>query len=248
VVVPPGYPTPLSKLSISNSVDQSSVDAATGSTTLSLPSDTFPGLALVTDANQTVILMGFVSKTGGSSTVGTKDTAVALLFFGLGGFRLPALDQQPLIDAIAAQPATQQLADKLAQEMATNPTVLTDGSSTLDSALTSAVQTLAALPYTDPNLSRRSRNSARDRIVNGTVGQLQLQPTVPQSGTQLDISSNSAGSFLITNNYRRKTQTYLYETATVNADNTTTQVIPGQYFSVTSVDATQNLGSLFGII
>ena len=103
VVLPPNFPTPLRSLVALNGAGNGQIDPTTGAVTLSLLSSQTPGLTLVQDASGSVVLAGFVNSVGGSATISVKDTAVALLFFGVAGYRLPYQDQQALLDTIAKQ-------------------------------------------------------------------------------------------------------------------------------------------------
>lgn len=97
----------------------------------------------VIDAQDRIVLMGFV-RPGGGNDVSAASTATVLLYLALGGFTVPGEHFGAVIDAIAATPEADDLAATVATRLAAQPTAISDGDSGLVDAVLAARDAILA--------------------------------------------------------------------------------------------------------
>jgi hypothetical protein len=168
-----------------------------------------PSLAYVFDASDRVVFIGFLDPASSSNVLGPTSTAVALLFFALGGFALPGENIAAVISLIATEPATAALAQVVSQRVAANPYAI-DG---LDPQVAAALKT--ALTEIAGTSSALGQEKAVIRASDPPSTQLLITGSNPQSGFSVNQDPTSVG-FIGQNNFRRYAKVYLYETATVD--------------------------------
>lgn len=199
------------------------------------------------DADGQIVMMGFLR--GGSSSdepavteISPKSTAVALAFYALGGFTLPAEYHEQLLQIIENDPATTSLAALLEAKIAASPTAINNA----DAEITTALEQLRASVYPPTVASTAPKSSiakADDEPTDFTGGIL-INPTDSQSGVTVNIGE---GSIFLTNTKRRDVAYYIYRTG--YTDNTGDHVITPQPIVENEIlPSTQKLNGTFGTL
>jgi hypothetical protein len=215
VALPSGFSLPMTTLKVETGLGSSALQANRGFTVNTLAQATGPTLAwLRTDSK--VVLAGFIDS--GHGVIDARSTALALLFFALGGQTIPAAEKAHLLQLIDADSTVGPLASVIALRIAANPTALADGDAQIGSALKTAVDALRShTPSRSVKLGADSR-AGRLRSVSRTDdfgSLLQLSPAGLQSNVEV-LQGDPPQSIIATNHARRYCSVFVYEIGTEN--------------------------------
>jgi hypothetical protein len=180
-----------------------------------------PSLAVLTNSAGNSLLLGFIDPQSGSSTIDATSTAVALLYFAIGGPTVPPANKAQILQLLAAHAVTPLLASTIATRTAADPLALQNGDTQITAALQSAYTTLTA------NVLRAAAVLARPvtraaALSRAAAPPLELiQPTGQQSGIEVVQPDNVLGVQAI-NHFRRRAQMFLYRVGEVSTAGVTT--------------------------
>jgi len=165
-----------------------------------------PTLAWLRDATK-VILVGFVDSS--TNTIDAQSSAVALLYFSLGGFTTPPENKKTLLDLIKQEPSVAPLTETIARRVVVNPFALTDGDAEIGAALKTA---------SDAILAQRPSRAATSLLpkqtrAGGLDSLLLLTPSGIKSNLEV-LQGTPPQSFIATNHARRWCKVFVYETGT----------------------------------
>lgn len=167
-----------------------------------------PTLAWIRSTDK-VVLAGFIEPN--NATIDVQSTAVALLYFALGGFEIPVSRKTELLGLIRAEAAVAPLVAVITQRMAANPYALADSDSQVGTALQTAMDAiLVSKPVRSAKLTAPSRKPAPtpSRAANA---KLLLTPDGLHSNLEV-LQADVPQSFIVTNHARRYCRVYVYET------------------------------------
>jgi len=165
-----------------------------------------PTLAWLRDATK-VILVGFVDSS--SSTIDAQSSAVALLYFSLGGYTTPPENKKTLLDLIKQEPSVAPLTATIARRVAANPFALTDGDAEIGAALKTASDAILAQRPTRAVTSL----PAKQTRAGGLDSLLLITPSGLKSNLEV-LQGTPPQSFIATNHARRWCKVFVYETGT----------------------------------
>lgn len=255
VQLPPGSSLSLTTLQAFSAFGTSQV-AADGTFALPEPSNS-AAIVYLSDANGKLILLGYSSTSSGPGEISPRTTAQVLLFYALGAQTLPPDQYAQALTLIAADNATAQLAITVGSRIAANPTALSDGDSTLDSAVSAAAT--AILPAGGRSIDRAassavpiSRASVVVKRSGRASGQLMIQPSGLQSGVEIIQNPNGSG-IVASNNFRRLCQFFVYKTGTKDQNGVATnfpqvQLVGGTHDLPSVVKINGVIGTLADLI
>lgn len=229
VRLPAGLVIDPSTLVLSANAADAPVDAD-GSAEPALISD-FPSLVPLFNAEDKVLLLGFLSPGRANQEISVESTATALLFFASGAWNLPPQRMQEVLDRIASSPAAGLLIAALEAAMQLNPTALTDGDEGVDAAIAAARALLFGDASDSDPVAKASRQAKwiLDRSAQSGPQDLQVFVTPDANTIQggVQILQNPAGPGLIGQNlFRRRARIQPYLVATKDAEGNQTDIVP----------------------
>ncbi len=178
-----------------------------------------PSLAVLTDAAGNSLLLGFVDPQSNATTMDAASTAVALLFFAIGGPTVPPANKRQILQLLAANAVTAPLASVISMRTGGNPLALQNGDAQITAALHTAYTTLTAnvlraarKAMAAPRMGVAAEQTAPSRAVEPME---LLQPTGQQSGIEVVQPTGIVGVQAI-NHYRRRAQMYIYRVGEVS--------------------------------
>ncbi|MFN8608113.1 MAG: hypothetical protein U0931_11320 [Vulcanimicrobiota bacterium] len=212
VVLPTSFALPLTSLSVS-SVQGDSPVSVDGTYLVSVPGGQ-PLMVAVQSATGKIVLFGF--KVGTSDLeLGTRSTAIGLLFYATGAFRLPAGEQAAALNAIAQDPNLTAVVSALEAALAANPTALSDGDARIGQAIQAFIQ--AVRPRLAPPLA--SQISPRAEEVSVT-------PDAQTIRSGVSAEASPAGGVKVTNRYRRTGHLFAFQTGKVDSNGVSSDIRP----------------------
>jgi hypothetical protein len=214
VSLPPGFPLPAETLTVATASATAAVDADGA---YEVPATQGLELAVVEDGAGSLVMTAFVDSGRAENRIGPPQTAQALLFLALGGYRLPRELWPDLLGAIAAQPATHDLTATLSSILVSRPTALTDGDERLTGAVRDAARRLAAA---SPAALTAARRAQRPLAVGPDAVALLIEPAGELSGVEL-VQATLAGRLQAVNHFRRHAELRIYETGFTTVDDAT---------------------------
>lgn len=182
-----------------------------------------------------VVLIGFLDSD--TNTIDAESSAVALLYFSLGGFMTPPENKKTLLGLIKADPAVPALKATIARRVAANPTALADGDAEIGSALKTATDAILAERPTRM-ATRAAAKATKPNRASGLDSLLQIDPSGLKSNLEV-LQGTPAQSFIATNHARRWCKVFVYETGIQNSSGTKTtypkvkQLLPSMPLSST---------------
>lgn len=185
IETPAGYPNPQSSLNVQTSIGRSPV-ADNGAANLRIYDDG-PQLATVHDANNDIILMGWIEPAAGRTNINARTTADALAYFDSGGWMTPPEVRVQLVSAIAAETAVETLATEVANALVNPPHTL-EGAADALAPVRSQLRTALTKPL-DPTSA------------------LIIDPAGAKSG--IELSQPGLNQLVITNNFRRRAVAFI---------------------------------------
>ena len=240
--LPSGFPVALSDLRVETALGGESVGASGGFTVPVSTTETSPTLAYVRSGDN-ALLLGFLTPGG---TLSIRSTAVALLYFGLGGYTFATSSKAKILSLIEAHRTVGPLTDVLTARLTANPLALNTEDVQIAAALKIALDTLqaerpknratAVLP-----MSHRATRAAGTAL-------LLTSPTTPQSNLEL-TQGTAPQSIVVTNRSRRYCQLYVYETGKKPKGGTATVYPKAKIVTTARLSSTAALsigGTLFG--
>lgn len=240
--LPAGFPVSPRELRVETAMGGQGV-AADG--TFSIPvseGETAPTLTWVR-SGENLLLMGFVAAGG---TLSVRSTAVALLYFGLGGYSLPTNNKANLLALIDAHAATTALTNVMTTRLTASPTALNTEDPEIAATLKTAMDTLLA---ERPAPTRATQVPAASRATRAEGSALLVtSPNTLQSNLEL-IQGNEAQSIVVTNHSRRYCQVYVYETGNKQKGGAATTYTSAKVITTTRLKPTAALSvgsTIFG--
>ena len=219
VVVPAGFSLPLATMTAAAGLGHSAV-GADGAFTVPVNAANNAGPTLVWLQNaDDVLLIGFGGESGSSTmTLSAESTAIALVYFALGGFSIPAENRGQLLALIAGDSSLPPFVQTVTAQIGVNPLALVQGDQAIGTALRAVLTAMGATASLDANISGRSVKTlaaapTRSRAVDA---QLLLSPTGLQSNLEV-LLGNAAQTVVATNHSRRYCRVHTYQTGVENA-------------------------------
>lgn len=206
VILPPGSPLQLRNLTLVSGFATAALSGDGTFTLNQLSGD--PAFLTLTDARNQPLLLGFSASdaTAGVGEVSPMQTAVALVFYALGGFTLPADSQLRVRTLLAQDSKVQALGLQAAKTLAANPLAIAQS----DSALFGAVITLRdAILGGTGKAAVFNRHPSRQTIVPTLIN---VNPAAEVNGFFAAPNADGLG-LTIMNSRRRNAFLYIYATA-----------------------------------
>ncbi len=207
---PASFSLPVTSLSVSTGVVDSAVRADGGFT--ARVSGTGPCLVGLVDSLGRIILLGYVDAAAGadSGEISAMETAVALMFQGLGGYTLPPAQWEGALELIAQSAPAAQLASVIEAQVAANPTAIWDGNQQIVTALAQACRQILPASAGQALRALAGGPSSEFQPAQGTTAAILVDPPYEQDGVLVNIGT---GDIFLTNKYRRHVGYYVYRTA-----------------------------------
>ncbi len=245
VQLPAGFSLPVTTLTVSSIIQDSPVDA-TGQFNAHV-SGTGPCLASLIDNAGRVVLLGYVDAAFGAAAgeISPQQTAVALMFQGLGGYTLPPAQWQQALELIAQTAEATQLASVIDARVAANPTAIWDGDQQIVTALAQACSEVR--PAATGQALRALAGSPTQSVqpTQAATAAILVNPPSEQDGVLVNIGT---GEIFLTNKYRRHVGYYVYRTA-YKKDGTWHDIDPPQVVVDGQVlSATKGLNGMLGTL
>ncbi len=186
-----------------------------------------PSLAMLVDANDTAVLMGFIGGDDGPSDIDAKSTATVLLYFAIGGWTLPANRLPELLHEISTSDACADLADVIETAIASDPTALKDGDANIDAALENAA---AELLTPDPGATDATNTAKVIQRLARTQGAASSFLTIDpdegryQSGARILTADDTSVNVL--NSAVRRACLYVFQSAVEDDEGVRTEISP----------------------
>lgn len=208
VSLPAGSTLKLADLSVDIMAQTVPVSASAGFTVGVSPGA--PSLALLLDANNLAVMMAVFDPTTASFSVSPRTSAVALLYFGVGGPMFPSAVMSQILALLNADPAVAAVETAIAHAVATDPHAIANNAAPLGPAITQALNTIVGASLHGPSGSAISAKPAPANLSAGVPTLMTVNPSVLQNGVLVsqDIATTS---LLISNTYRRPCKVYVYE-------------------------------------
>ncbi|MCB9849636.1 MAG: hypothetical protein H6817_02910 [Phycisphaerales bacterium] len=168
----------------------------------------WPSLVSVVDANDNVVLCGMMNSSV-DEELSAKSTAIALIYFGMGGWMLPADDLYGILSDISRLSECDELTELIEQEMRRDPLVISRGSDTINEKVESVVAAMISREAFQSSFGKI--REPRTRIIAAGDPFLILSPGTPQSGITFLLDS-SAPQLTARNSYRRAATLYRVQT------------------------------------
>ncbi len=209
--------------------DPTAYTVVTGSSTVPVNSDgSFStqvegegsSLLILTDATGNAVLLGYGDPLGKApNQISLHETAVAILFFALESWGLPAPEAESILAQIRAHEVTATLATAVQQELANSAAALATDPSPLKPAIEAAVAELRGNEKAQPNAANPKAGGANSNLL--------AIPTTPQSGVLVGPNPQAGGIGLqITNQVRRNLWYYAYKVGYEDEDGNAFDVDP----------------------
>lgn len=205
---PVGFALPPTSLKVESGLGSGALDASGQFTVPLVGQAVGPTLAWIRSIDK-VVLAGFID--ANSAVIDVQSTAIALLYFALGGFEIPGDRKNELLTLIRAEAAVAPLVAAIARRMAVNPYALAEGDSEVGTALKTAIDAIlaskpvrSAIRPTSPRKSAVASSRAPD-------AKLLLSPDGIHSNLEV-LQADKPQSFTATNHARRYCRVYVYET------------------------------------
>jgi hypothetical protein len=213
VVLPAGFALPVTGLTAHSGLGTGGAGTLPADGAFAVPvlgrEGAGPTLAWIT-AGDDVVLLGFIGAgEGAGDTIGVASTALALLYFALGGPSLPADSRSALLRSVAADPALPPLARVLEERLAADPRALLNGDAAVGDALRAALGALGATTAQD---RKHAAPTNRGRQQAGPAAQLLIQPSGFQSNVELVQGDAGTQNVVATNHARRYCRVFAYQT------------------------------------
>lgn len=209
-----------------------------GKFTARAPSDA-PSLVTAFDpSTKKVVLMGLTNLASGKVTLDATNTAIALIFFAVGGSSMSRNGMTNLANEIKTHSATATLAGVISARILVDPFAVGNGDPQIKSAVSAAANSFAS-----------GHNFPITRAQGGYNGGpsiptlLELDPTGMVNGITY-INQSKLTGFSVQNTKRRMGYVYTYLTGHINSSNVLTEVNPpvqvGSVLEVPSVTSILN--------
>lgn len=207
--IPPDFPLDPGDLSVSTNGADAPV-ADDGEFAVEVLSQD-PTLVYALDEGGRIVLMGFVEP-GSAGSIDVDSTAVALLYFALGAYTMPAEDLDELLDLLAADPATAALVTATAGALTANPLAINQADAALLAAVAGARD---AILLAAPSLIASQRPAAKLSV--STPGGIRTDPGpgVTQSGVEMVVPEGS-GQVVPRNTWPRRGVVLAYRTGLID--------------------------------
>ncbi|MEZ6085292.1 MAG: hypothetical protein R3E58_15465 [Phycisphaerae bacterium] len=206
VTLPAGANLSLNRLRLVSGADDQPIESSGAFDTNTY--SVWPSLVSVVDANNNVVLFGFINS-GIDEVVDAKTTAAALIFLGMGAWTLPPDEFYGILSDISSLDECDALAEVIAQEMTRDPLAIANGSEAIDASLAAALEAMVSGAAFESSFAKRAQSHMRT-IAPGDPF-LIVNPSAPQSGISLILDS-SAPEFTVRNGYRRPAVMYRVQT------------------------------------
>ncbi|GJM24394.1 MAG: hypothetical protein DHS20C16_08090 [Phycisphaerae bacterium] len=211
VTLPSGVNLSLQSLRGVSGADDQPVGADGGFDTLTY--SVRPSLVSVVDANDNVVLFGFINSSI-DEEVSVKTTATALIYLGMGGWALPPDELYFILLEISELDVCDELANVIAQEMRSDPLAITNGSDAINTSLAAALEAMVSGEAFGRSFAKSQ--PLRSRIIAPGDPFLVVDPLTLQSGISLLLDS-SAPQLSVVNHHRRPAVLYRVQTGYDNA-------------------------------
>ncbi len=242
VTLPSGSTLKVSDLSVDIFTQTVPVSASGGFTVGISPNG--PSLALLTDQGGDAVLMAVWDPAVSPFEISSHTTAVALLYYGLNGYLLPANAMASVLALVDADPAVAALESAVGQAVASDPHALANNAAPLGPAISAALTAMVG-----GNVRAAPAVDARMRA-DGALALMQIQPSGLQNGLEVNQDATTT-SLLISNSKRRPCHVYIYETnngTPPRADVLPPDVTPPKLVAgPIAIDSTQNLSLITGL-
>lgn len=194
-------------------------------------------------ASDKPILMGFLADTG--AVLSARSTAVALLYFALGGHMVAATNKTFLLAQLDAHPAVGELETVITARLAANPSAIVEEDPAIGAALKTAVEAI----LTQRTTPSRAALPPKTRVTRAEGNALLLTtPNTLQSNVEL-LQGTAPHTIVLSNHARRYCQIYLYEVGKVDKNGLATNYTKAKVVSTTRLGSTRALGimsTIFG--
>lgn len=177
--------------------------SASGGFTVGI-SPSAPSLALLLDKGGDGVLMAMWDPSGSSFEISSRTTAVALLYYGMGGYLLPSTVMSSVLSLIDSDPSVSAVESAVAQSVASDPHAIANNAAPLGPAISAAVTAMLGSDL-------RTAAGVRPALSMDPVPTLMsISPVAEQNGVNVnqDVSTTS---LLISNVKRRPLRAYVYE-------------------------------------
>lgn len=247
-VLPTGFAPPVGELRLFSGVTDTGLSADAAFTIDTLTDS--PTLATLLH-NDKPVLFGFLDPQAGSPVLDSTSSAVALLFFALGGWQMPTEQRGAFLRLVAAHPAAAAFAQVVAQRHAADPYALVNQDAQVVAALQTAVQSIApaarAARVRAASVGRAAAVPTRAAAAPTRAGDpaplLALAPLGVVNGMEVVQDGDLQPGFSIINSQRRARRVHLYRVGITDTNDVETRyptaVGVGDSFVVPS---TQKLG------
>ncbi|HET8985607.1 MAG TPA: hypothetical protein VFN03_07590, partial [Trueperaceae bacterium] len=211
------------------------------------------GLVAVADASGQVVLLGYVDTTADDTEVSSRSTAMAMLYFALGGLFREGELQERMVELLTDDPIVDDLATELEVMLAADPAAIADGSEELVEAVLAArdaiylrdvgsSQTSTAAPSStftfsiaaDGTYDSSDSASFLEPLQAGSKNFVLITDAGERAGIDLLLADSGVGVYA-KNSKRRPARLYLYRTGITPVGGSYQDVDPvqvGEYLSV----------------
>ena len=246
VSLPAGSALKPSDLKVDVLAQTASIDA-TAAFTIGITSDG-PALALLVDATGNGVLMSLFDSGLTPHVISSHTTAVALVFYGTGGYLLPTAAQSQVLGLLNSDPAMAAVDAAIAHAVAADPYAVANGAATIAPAIQQALNTMVGPSLRSSSLNPPSRVPAAS-LHNSAVPTLMTLNSVSEQNGVVVSMDTVAVTLLVSNTKRRRCKAYVYEVTTQTGNAKPTELIPAVLVQgPIDLDATQNLGVGTGLV
>jgi hypothetical protein len=214
VVLPPGFTLPMTSLKVYGQFGSTPV-GEDGRFTLPL-SGSGDAMVVVTIADGTPLMMGFLTADPAKNILGAQSTAVALLFQALGSFAQSITAWADIRTLIAATPEASTLTTTIAERLAADPEAVSKKDTAISAAISSVAEAIWAARTKTSSLSMTADTTTATVTVkrspqSAEVTHVVIQGTNPSSGVSILLSPDGKG-ITARNSYRRHVLVLVYRT------------------------------------
>ena len=247
IVLPAERDEALDTLVVSTATADWPVDA-TGSFAATVISDA-PSLVIVLDGSGDPLLTGFVEPDdiAAGAMLDATSTAIALLYFALGGFLIPQENRAELLAEIEVAPELAALVAAIETSLSNGEYPLMADTGPVADAMVSASETLIARVQSEASKGEVARNiMPKD---DTTLTNILIQPggDVLQSGLKVLHADN--GGVQVQNHFRRRSYYYAYWSSYKNAAGETIELdTPIRVGEPQKITTTAALGEVAGVL
>ena len=200
-VLPSGAALMMSSLRAEAGLSSASI-SADGSFQVRTASGTAPALASLRHvASDRVVILGFVGRTSSNSAISSRGTALALLYFALGAYALPADHLAGLLDLLDQESAVTDLETVIAQRIAANPFALDDADAGIAAAVNTAYSAIWGAGRSSSVAGNVVPPAARATRAD-TFALLLVEPSGEQGG--VEVLQGQAERTIVATNHKRK--------------------------------------------